>query len=182
VTISGVCSLWLCLMPHPRPCTNASSTIIGPRLGSVAPEVRIPPICWTTTQENSENPIPSPYPIRWCTGSKSQLNLMVSSRVSSGRQRDGSPQIPTGSLSWVCQWAIGQGAKGIVPQNFRPSACKRPPNIQMMPSSIWSPRWPTRSDEPQAPTALATDTHLLSRIVSWLPIGTKSQATWMRPM
>ena len=68
---------------------------------------------------------------------------------------------------------LGQGAKGIAPQNFRPSACKRPPNIQMTPSSIWSPRWPTRSDEPQAPTALATDTHLLSRIVSWLPIGTK---------
>ena len=81
MTISGVCSLWLCLMPHPRPCTNASSTIIGPRLGSVAPQVRIPPICWTTTQENSENPIPSPYPIRWCTGSKSQLNLRVSSRT-----------------------------------------------------------------------------------------------------
>ncbi len=77
---------------------------------------------------------------------------------------------------------LGQGAKGIVPQNFRPSACKRPPNIQMTPSSIWSPRWPTRSDEPQAPTALATDTHLLSRIVSWLPIGTTSQAIWMRPM
>src|ERR1035437_4085073 len=77
---------------------------------------------------------------------------------------------------------LGQGAKGIVPQNFRPSACKRPPNIQMTPSSIWSPRWPTPSDEPQAPTALATDTHLLSRIVSWLPIGTKSQATWMRLM
>src|ERR1035441_3813684 len=51
------------------------------RLGSVAPQVRIPPICWTTTQENSENPIPSPYPIRWCTGSKSQLNLRVSSRT-----------------------------------------------------------------------------------------------------
>src|ERR1035437_5802429 len=62
VTISGVCSLWLCLMPHPRPCTNASSTITGPRLGSVAPEVRIPPICWTTTQEYIENPIQSPYP------------------------------------------------------------------------------------------------------------------------
>jgi hypothetical protein len=108
VTISGVCSLLVCLMPRPRPCHQRQQHHHRSEAGVGGVRSEDAAHLLPTTQKNSENPIPSPNHIRWCVGSKSQLNPMVNSRTTN--------PITTANVWWEVspanQWLVSARYRG----------------------------------------------------------------------
>lgn len=108
MTISGVCSLLVFLMPRPRPCHQRRQHHHRSEAGVGGVRSEDAAHLLPTTQKNSENPIPSPNHIRWCVGSKSQLNPMVNSRTTN--------PITTANVWWEVspanQWLVSARYRG----------------------------------------------------------------------